>query len=123
MNLTRIGWDEERQKYLEDNHPGLEPARVAIEHGPSYLLLTSRGEVSGVTTGRMKHDTVLRVDLPVVGDWVAARPLPGEDKVVVEALLPRRSAFSRDVAGRTTEEQVLAANVDKLFVVSGLDGD
>jgi ribosome biogenesis GTPase len=123
IDLTRLGWDEERQNHLNENHPGLEPARVSIEHGPSYLLFTAHGEVTGVTTGRMKHDTVLRVDLPVVGDWVAIRPLPNEDRAVIEALLPRRTAFSRDVAGRTTEEQVLAANVDKLFVVSGLDGD
>ena len=59
-----------------------------------------------------------RADLPAVGDWVAA-----DDEAVIHAVLPRFSQFSRKVAGLVTEEQVVAANVDTVFLVSGLDGD
>jgi ribosome biogenesis GTPase len=108
---------------MDMHHPGLDPARVAIEHGRSYVLFSRLGEIAAETTGRMRHETVLRTGLPAVGDWVAVRHLPGESKAVIEAVLPRRSSFSRDVAGMTTEEQVLAANIDKVFMLSGLDGD
>lgn len=123
FDLALIGWDEDRDSYLKEHHPGLVPARVSVEHRHSYTVLTAEGEMSAEVTGRMRHDALLKSELPAVGDWVAGRRVPGEDKVMIEALLARRSAFSRDVAGLTTEEQVLAANVDKVFVLAGLDGD
>lgn len=123
FDLARLGWTEDRQSHLQQNHPDLQAARVAIEHRGAYTVFTDDGELAAEITGRMRHETVLRTDLPAVGDWVAVRRLPGERKAMIEAVLPRRSSFSRDVAGLRTEEQVLAANVDKLFVVSGLDGD
>ncbi len=61
--------------------------------------------------------------LSAVGDWVAARPTPGEATGTIEAVLPRRSKFSRKVAGELTEEQIVAANIDTVFIVMGLDGD
>ena len=123
FDLTRLGWNEERATYLRDLHPGLAPARVAVEHRRSYEVFSEAGSLAAEITGRMRHDAVLRTELPAVGDWVAVRILPGEPKAVIESVLPRRSSFSRDVAGLTTEEQVLAANIDKLFIVAGLDGD
>ena len=123
FDLSRLGWDQDRADHLEQQHPGLQPGRVAIEHKGSYTLFTSEGEMRGEVSGRMRHETILRSDLPVVGDWVATRPVGDENKAVIEAVLPRRSSFSRDVAGLTTEEQVLAANVDVLLILAGLDGD
>lgn len=123
IDLARIGWDEDRTTYLQKNHPDLEPARVAVEHRGSYVLFGTPGELAGEISGRMRHDTILRTELPAVGDWVAARMIDGEPKAIIEAVLPRKSSFSRDVAGLTTEEQVLAANVDVLFILAGLDGD
>ena len=61
--------------------------------------------------------------LSAVGDWVAVRPTPGEATATIEAILPRRSKFSRKVAGELTEEQIVAANIDTVFLVMGLDGD
>jgi ribosome biogenesis GTPase len=58
-----------------------------------------------------------------VGDWVAIRPTPGEAAGTIEAILPRRSKFSRKVAGELTVEQIVAANIDTVFIVMGLDGD
>lgn len=123
VDLAHLGWDAERAAYLHAHHPGLDPARVAVEHRGSYILFTEDGEVSAEITGRMRHDAILRTELPAVGDWVAIRRLPNEPKAIVEAVLPRRSSFSRDIAGLTTEEQVLAANIDVLFILAGLDGD
>src|SRR3712207_655852 len=72
----------------------------------------------------MKYLAAGSKDLPVVGDWVALRELAGErGKAVIEEVLPRKSSFSRRAAGRETEEQVVAANIDTLFLVMGLDHD
>ena len=71
----------------------------------------------------MRHRAGQRSDLPTVGDWVVVRWRPSEDRAVIQAVLPRRSRFSRKVAGQRTDEQVVAANVDVLFLVMALDDD
>src|SRR5688572_31705033 len=71
----------------------------------------------------MRHEALSREQLSAVGDWVAARPASGEATATIEAILPRRSKFSRKVAGELTEEQIVAANIDTVFLVMGLDGD
>jgi ribosome biogenesis GTPase len=81
------------------------------------------GEHPAVVAGRLRHSAESRADFPAVGDWVALRPAAGAGPRVIEAVLPRSSAFVRKVAGETTEPQVVAANVDLVFVVAGLDGD
>src|SRR6185503_7221834 len=62
-------------------------------------------------------------ELPAVGDWVVVRKRPKEDRGAIVAVLPRRSRFSRRMAGNVTDEQVVAANVDVIFIVMSLDDD
>src|SRR5688572_32558201 len=71
----------------------------------------------------MRHQAVAKEQLSAVGDWVALKPTPGEAAGTIEAVLPRKSKFSRKVAGELTEEQVVAANIDTVFLVMGLDHD
>jgi ribosome biogenesis GTPase len=99
------------------------PARVAIEFNYIYRLFAERGELQAQQAGRMRHQALAREDLSAVGDWVAARPTAGEATATIEAILPRRSKFSRKAAGELTEEQIVAANIDTVFLVMGLDGD
>jgi ribosome biogenesis GTPase / thiamine phosphate phosphatase len=98
---------------------GLIPARVAIEHHGFYELLAAEGDLGGVPSGRLKFDG----EEPAVGDWVAAEKLPGERKALIRAVLPRRTTFSRKESWKRTAEQVVAANVDVLFLLSGLGHD
>jgi ribosome biogenesis GTPase len=60
--------------------------------------------------------------MPVVGDWVAARVV-GDRQAIVDAVLPRSTLFSRRAPGRREDQQPMAANIDVVFLVSGLDGD
>jgi ribosome biogenesis GTPase len=98
---------------------GLIPARVAVEHHGFYELLAAEGDLGGVPTGRLKFASVE----PAVGDWVAAEKLPDERKALIRAVLPRRTTFSRKEPWKRTAEQVVAANVDVLFLLSGLAHD
>jgi ribosome biogenesis GTPase len=68
----------------------------------------------------MRHDADGRGALPAVGDWVTLRPRPGDDRATIHDVLPRRTAFSRKVAGFETEEQVLAANIDVVWILGAL---
>ncbi len=88
-----------------------------------YTLLTQGAELFARVTGRLRHEAAGRADFPAVGDWVAARRQPGEEWATIHAILPRRSRFSRKVAGEDAEEQIVAANIDTVFLVMGLDGD
>ena len=113
MTLEALGWSA----FFADAFPPddeLIPARVIARHHGPCELLSEQGPLGGVS-----RDGVV----PAVGDWVAARPLPGERKAVIEAVLPRRSAFSRKEAWLRTEEQVVAANVDTVFLVQALGHD
>jgi ribosome biogenesis GTPase / thiamine phosphate phosphatase len=119
LSLTSLGWDTSfADLFRPFESAGLVPARVAVRHHGPCTLLTGRGALGGVPVGRLSEE-----ELPAVGDWVAARPLPGERRALIEAVLPRRTVFLRKEAWRRTAAQVLAANVDVAFLVSafGLD--
>ena len=119
MNLQDLGWNEffedAFRPYEQDN---LIPARVAARHHGPCELLTELGRLGGVPAGRLGED-----ELPSVGDWVAARPLDGERKAVIEAVLPRRTSFTRKEDWARTVAQVVAANVDTVFLVTAFGGD
>jgi ribosome biogenesis GTPase / thiamine phosphate phosphatase len=119
LNLEDIGWDaffaDAFEPYAADN---LIPARVSARHHGPCELMTERGHMGGIPAGKLSDD-----ELPAVGDWVAARPLDGERKAVIEAVLPRRTSFTRKEAWQRTVAQVVAANVDTVFVVTAFGFD
>jgi ribosome biogenesis GTPase len=119
LNLEDIGWDaffaDAFEPYAADN---LIPARVSARHHGPCELMTQRGRMGGIPAGKLSEE-----ELPAVGDWVAARPLDGERKAVIEAVLPRRTSFTRKEAWQRTVAQVLAANVDTVFVVTAFGFD
>lgn len=124
FDLHELGWDEAWAgafaPYAAD---GLVPARVAIEFNYLYRVYAAAGELQAQHAGRMRHQATGREQLSAVGDWVAVRPSAGEASATIEAVVPRRTKFSRKVAGELTEEQIVAANIDTVFLVMGLDGD
>ena len=122
--LARLGWND-RLDHAFAAHAahGLVPARVALEHTHIYRVITETGESLARVSGRLRHRAATRADFPAVGDWVALEPAPACRRRRIVAVLPRHSRFSRRAAGDPTEEQVVAANVDTVFLVTGLDGD
>ena len=124
MPLTRFGWDPGFEALFENHaREGLVPGRVLTATRESYRLATAQGELAAELSGRLRFAAGSPVDLPAVGDWVAARAFPADGFAVVDAVLPRRSELVRRAAGRRDEGQLLAANVDLLLVAAPLDGD
>ena len=122
--LEELGWDDGWAAAVAAlGKSALVPARITIEYNHLYRAVTPAGEATLQHAGRFKHLAAERSELAAVGDWVAVRPASGEPTGTIEHVLPRRSKFSRKVAGELTEEQVVAANIDTVFVVMGLDGD
>ena len=119
MQLEDLGWDaffaDAFQPYEEQ---GLTPARVAARHHGPCELLTEHGRIGGLPAGKLEG-----LELPVAGDWVVVRELEGEKKGIVEAILPRRTSFTRKEAWRRTVAQVVAANVDTVFLVTAFGQD
>jgi ribosome biogenesis GTPase len=123
--LQELGWNESIAhaygQWTDTLH--VSPGRVLIEFNYIYRVFIEGGEIDAVLAGRLKHRASSRGELPAVGDWVVVRRQPGEDRGTIVAVLPRRSRFSRRMAGQVTHEQVVAANVDVVFVVMSLDAD
>jgi ribosome biogenesis GTPase / thiamine phosphate phosphatase len=122
--LAALGWTP-RFEELFDPHreAGLVPARVSLEHTHIYRVLTGSDEWLARVAGRLRHEAAGRADFPGVGDWVAVEPPSHAGDGRIKAVLPRFSRFSRRAAGDPTEEQIVAANIDTVFIVGGLDHD
>ena len=98
-------------------------ARVAAEHRGAYEEWSEAGSGRAQLTGRLRLD-LEDAALPGAGDWVVVRDAPSFDRTtVIEQVLARRTVFTRGSAGRETRAQVVAANVDLVFAVCGLDAD
>jgi len=124
MQLTDLGWNAFFDKNFESfRSQDFTPARITRQNRLDYLVVGEQGELACEISGRFRHDAEGQGGFPTVGDWVAVSARPQEGKATIHALLPRSSAFLRKVAGQLTEEQVVAANIDTVFIVCGLDGN
>lgn len=120
--LVGLGWSDEREAaFAEYAERGFEPARVVAEHRGGYFVRSERGDFLAHARGRLRDDELFG-GMPCVGDWVAIVDAPGDHRAI-EAVLPRRTRVSRKTPWLKAEEHVLVANVDTLFIVTGLDGD
>jgi ribosome biogenesis GTPase len=124
MDLKDLGWNEFFEKHFSKVEiKDIFPARVATAQREIYWIYSNKGEFKAEISGKLRFNASSMGDLPAVGDWVAARLSPEGDLAIIEGILPRISKLSRKVAGGVTDEQVLVANIDIVFLVNGLDGD
>jgi ribosome biogenesis GTPase len=121
--LEAVGWNDVLATEFEQHQEaGLVPGRIATQHRGLSVVLTEEGEVRAELAGRFRHDADQARDLPAVGDWVALDVLePGRGRV--EAVLTRFSLISRKTPWLAVKEQVLASNVDTVFLVQALPLD
>lgn len=124
-DLSWLGWgptlDRAFEPWAATEH--VQPARVVIAFNYIYRVTGRGGDAEAELAGRLKHQATHRGELPAVGDWVVVRRRPEESRGAIVALLPRHSRFSRRMAGQVTGEQIVAANVDAILIVMGLDED
>jgi len=127
MNIADYGWEVYRTAVSDLNtnqidSSGLCPGRVITESSQLYKVCTDRGESWAVLTGALLNSLAERSEVPAVGDWLLVDADAGHQHWIIREVLPRYSALIRKAAGLTTEAQVLASNVDYVFIVNGLAG-
>jgi ribosome biogenesis GTPase len=121
--LERWGWDATWAARLAAHGGDCVPGRVSVEHRGLYHFHGPHGEGTAQVSGRLRHRASGRADFPAVGDWVALRISSDAGPAVVEAVLPRTNKLSRTDPGDAGGEQVLAANLDVLFLITSLNRD
>lgn len=124
-SLNDYGWSPDWAAAFDRVHDGsLEPARVVAQHRWGQFRIRIEGdEIPAHITGRLRHLAEGAEELPAVGDWVAVRVRAGEGRAIVHHVVPRRTALVRKAADRVAEPQIVAANVDTVFVLTSLNRD
>src|SRR5438067_8391703 len=118
-SLDLLGWTAARDaSFAPFEERGLHPARVMSEHKGGLALSWEGGELLGSPSARLRAAA-----RAAVGDWVAFEPPETGHRAWVQEVLPRASAFVRKAAGREVAEQVVAANVDTVFLCTALGRD
>lgn len=121
MDPEEIGWNGFFQQEVDDLElaPGsFTVGRVIWASSGRYRLLAVSGEMEAIASGRLR---LLSSSLPGVGDWVLVKEM--ETKNMIFHVLDRLSKISRKVPGKGSAEQLIAANIDLIFIVMGMDGD
>jgi len=122
LHLKDLGWTSFFAHHFE-NLTGSElvPARVIEQLKGFYRVKAAQGEYLAEIAGKIQHHAAGREDFPAVGDWVAILARPEEARARIEYILPRKTKLSRKAAGRELSEQIIATNLDTVFVVSSLN--
>jgi len=122
MILTKLGIKTIHTDAMHQlNRTDWHLARIINESKSGYTTCSQLGESHAKISGNMRHRAKERANLPIVGDWVAIETQDNGNLAIIHDILPRTNTISRKVPGENTEEQPMASNVDKLFIVTGLD--
>ncbi|MBN1301939.1 MAG: ribosome small subunit-dependent GTPase A [Melioribacteraceae bacterium] len=120
-NLIKYGWNSFHENFYKNNNSDLLPSRVIVENKNNFLLAFSHGEIIGELSGKLMFSAENQSDLPKVGDWVLINYFDEYSHAIIQEVLPRKTKLSRKIAGSKTEEQIIAANIDTIFIVQSLD--
>ncbi len=126
MNLQTLGFNtyfETQLNELTINTTNKIPARVILEHKHSYRVITEQGEWLASISGNFAFNSYSRKDYPAVGDFVLVEQMPGEERAIIHHLFERKSKFTRKMAGQEVDEQIVASNVDIVFLAMSLNAD
>lgn len=121
-SLDHWGWDARWAEAFGEAR-GLIPARVTAQQRGLLNVIAETGPRTARVPGAMRHKASGAADLPAVGDWLACEANPGEETMTVRRVLPRRTKLSRKAAGETLEEQVIAANLDAVVIMTAMNAD
>ena len=121
--IEDYGWSDALRLAFEPHaRAGYLPGRIVVQRREANLVVTDQGHLSARLSGRLRHEA-REGGHPAAGDWVALSANAGEGTATLHAVLPRRTAFVRRAADSVQTLQVIAANIDVVFVVTSLNAD
>jgi ribosome biogenesis GTPase / thiamine phosphate phosphatase len=123
-NLLELGLNEgyirEASSYNESFYLG----RVSVQYKDIYRIVTEEGEVLARVSGKLSYSSNSTFDYPVVGDWVLLDRTDNKNgDAIIHKVLNRKSYFSRKIAGSRYDKQIVAANIDYIFICMALNND
>lgn len=124
MDIKKLGFDN----WFSDNTDsakltGYEIARVTAVNKDSFQIRNRKKDIFAELTGKMLFNADSPTDYPTVGDWVYAQFFDHESFAVIHEIIPRKSLLKRKTAGRKTEFQLIAANIDTAFIIQSFGSD
>ena len=122
INIKKYGFSKSFSNgILQDNQ--LTPARILSQEKGFYRIISDKGKKLAEVSGKFQFQTTVSSDYPAVGDFVLVNWNESGNSAIIESLLPRKSAFIRKAAGGSQQEQVVAANIDIVFLCMALNND
>ena len=122
INMKKYGFPEVfSNQTLQNSH--LEPARILSQEKGFYRIITDKGEKLAEVSGKFRYQATFSSEYPAVGDFVLVNWNESGNSAIIESLLPRKSAFIRKAAGEPQQEQIVAANIDTIFLCMALNND
>ena len=122
VNIRKYGFSEVFSSKISQDSL-LEPARVLSQEKGFYRIITDKGEKLAEVSGKFRFQTTILSDYPAVGNFVLVNWNESGNSSIIESLLPRKSAFIRKAAGEPQQEQIVAANIDTVFLCMALNHD
>lgn len=120
--LYKLGLSKDLEECWMENYSKYELGRISSQHRDLYKIITCKGEVLGNISGSLRHSLEEKIEYPAVGDWVVVE-MVDSDKVIIKGILPRKTVIARKVAGFKMEDQIIATNIDKIFITMSLNND
>jgi ribosome biogenesis GTPase len=129
--LQKLGWNQRHAHHFASiQQKQILPARIISRHKNHYRVAGIFGESMATIQGKIRYSADSNRDYPVVGDWVVVSVDENRQVQAIKSILPRQNALMRKMSGGRkrfsegkTEEQVIGANIDIIFIVMGLDRD
>ena len=122
LTLSDLGWNEYYSSQLKsEDDKRLQPARVITIHKGACEVSNGRGVCLAKMTGRLRYNAKSKADFPTVGDWVLVKDFSVGEFGRIERVLNRKSILQRKSVGRASRKQLIAANIDRAFIIQGLD--
>ena len=123
LTLSSVGLDEDLLRQASQ-YPDCFLARVSVQHREHYRVIGENGEMQAVISGKLGYQAEDAPDYPAVGDWVLVdRQDDAGGNAIIRHILPRRTVFRRKAAGAGVHGQIVAANIDHLFICMALNQD
>lgn len=124
INLYDLGLSEryiqEATMYSENLYIG----RVSVQHKDIYKVITEKGEILSQISGKLNYSLKSTTEYPAVGDWVLVdRDSNKNGNAIIHHILRRKGILERKAAGKSLEGQVVAANIDTVFICMSLNND
>lgn len=121
--LKNLGFSDRIYK-IADLYPGLYLGRIIGQNKELYKVATNKGEVIGEISGKMRHMATTMTDYPTVGDFVLIdRVDQSHGNAIIHQIVTRKSLIVRKAAGTSHEIQIVAANIDTIFICMSLNND